>query len=210
VPDNSDRGRLPPGFRPPQKPVGRPPKEDIVHSWNLDAFWEDFPWEDVSFFNREVYIEWPDTPLFGPVDAFQVPKGQVLCFSSVLFRVIMAQSPDPGPPGPPYFLAPDDLILFNSSFRWLISGRNPIDRYLLVQGATGFETSEYDLLNRNIATPGLPWRIYAKEGEEVRTEFRRGLDLYPNASYAGVEYQGIWIPITLWYKYRKEFTGGDR
>jgi hypothetical protein len=206
--DSGNMRRPPPGFRPPGlKPPSKPGTE---HSWNLDTFWEDFPWQDVSFFSREVYFDWP-APAVLPIeiDRFTIPRGQVLCFTSVMFRVILGSGVNPpGPLGPPYLYAPDDLVLFTNTFEFLISGRRPVDRFMSVGGA---EQSGYEWLNRNIATPGLPWRVYAKEGESVSTTFLRGaLTFFPQAAYAGVEYEGIWLPISLWYKYRKEFTGGER
>ncbi len=207
--DNRNMRRPPPGFRPPGlKPPSKPGGTE--HSWNLDTFWENFPWEDVDFFSREVHFDWP-APSVTPtiIDRFVIPRGQVLCFTSVMFRVVMGSGVNPpGPLGPPYLYAPDDLVLLTNTFEFLISGRRPMDRYFQV-GAT--QGSGYEWLNRNIATPGLPWRIYAKEGEEVMTTFLRGaLTFFPQAAYAGVEYEGIWLPISLWYKYRKEFTGGEK
>jgi hypothetical protein len=201
---SQNRRRALPGFEPPSKPEG------AKHSWNLDAFWEDFPWEDVNFFSREIHIDWP-APSVTPtiVDQFTIPRGQVLCLTSVMFRVVLGSGVNPpGPLGPPYLYAPDDLVLFTNTFELLISGRRPMDR---VQSVGGAEGSGYEWLNRNIATPGLPWRLYAKEGEEVSTTFLRGaLTFFPQAAFVGVEYEGIWLPITLWYKYRKEFKGGRK
>jgi len=179
---------------------GAPEAEACGCNWNRNVFWEDFPWEKVSWFSREARVSIAAGPGQYVVDTFTIPRGQVLALTSVLFRVVVQLGGVAGP----YFFLPDDGVLFQCAFGFMIGGTSPFDRYFNM--GLG-DQNRWEVLNRNIATAGVPWRTYAFEGQDVVSVFDAPL-LPANATFALVEYQGVWIPKRTYDMYREKFTGG--
>lgn len=180
---------------------------------NIQAFWEDLPWSKIDYFSRDAYINKTDLIVgvgSGLIDRFDIPKGQALVLTSVVFRaVIEASSP---PPVSQYAFVPDDYFYtFDgiTGFRFLIGGASPIDRVFTGSGFNA-ETNTWVIMNQNIAIPGHPFYMVAKERQVVEA---RGALTPAVASlpffFVGVEYRGLWVPIAVYDKLRARFTARE-
>jgi len=181
-------------------------------SWNIRAFWENLPWEEVNYFHREIWTVWPAALGRAVIDNFVIPNGQVLALTSVVFRASVIVENNPVLGGDRYgFLADDYWGAGDDMVEWYVttSAGLIMDRYGtgLTAAALVYQISGWTLLNTDIATPQVPFAVFVKERQNLQTYVQLvGDALSFPSDYLGVEYKGVWIPISTYNKLIREFN----
>jgi len=189
--------------------------DTIIGQRNIDVFWEHLPWGDAQvFFSRTATNTNPVAVGIMHIDDFTVPTGMVLGITSVVFRAIIAVNPLDTAGG--FVFARDDYFISGSTalnnlpsaiFRPKISNAMIVDKGR-IENATGALHSGFELLNTNIATEEVPFMVFAKQNQTFSVEIDF-LQVVPLALCVtvGVQYQGVWIPVALYDKLKRQFRG---
>jgi len=191
----------------PSKPTSL--KEGVMPVVNKKAFWEKLPWDEVNFFSREIWIDTPAVVGEHTVDRFLVNSGMVLVITGAVFRAAIILNEGPGHVF--YVLAGDDYLGGAGAMvmPWFVSvgGRQAMDRTYLRVGAGAPIVSGWNLLNQNIAPLAQDFAVFASEESAVECRVFLTADMiadYPEVHHIGVEWSGVWIPITAYTKMKEE------
>lgn len=183
----------------------QPPTDDpIIKVRRSLGFYDNLPWDDVQYFSMD------DSDVVAAAEQvvwqYNVPAGQVLNITSVVFRMMLTIDVMNG--WTRYAYAHDGYIRRQDYFSFTIAGTGALQRNLgdfFVPPAGGLRGDVYDVLNQDIMVPQLPFHLFANQGVDVVVTYDPRSGNYSNQALVGAEVRGLLISKVLFDKLRKEF-----